>query len=67
MEDSTNPSTLENFIVSKVAEGVMKGQQIDVFFKQIKLMLMITMVAVIIHLLLFINASGMMENLKLPF
>lgn len=67
VENSTNPLTLENLIISKIAEGVMKGRQIDEFFKQIKLMLIITMIAAVIHLLLFINASGVLKDMKIPF
>lgn len=66
VEYATNPSTLEQFTISKIAEGIMKGAQIDQFFKQIKLMIIITMVAAVIHLLLFIQASGMLNNLNIP-
>ncbi len=66
VEYATNPSTLERFTISKIAEGIMKGQAIDDFMKQIRLLLIITMVAAIIHLVLFMFKSGMLQQIKIP-
>ncbi len=66
IEYMTNPSTLERFIVSRIAEGIMKGQQLDEFFKKINLYILVIMVAVLVHLVLFIWASGMLKDLKVP-
>lgn len=66
VESATNPSILEQFIKSKVAEGVMKGQAIDEFLKAIRLMLIITCVAVLIHLALFVFKTGMLQGVKIP-
>lgn len=66
VEYAANPLTLERFAISKIAEGVMKGQQIDEFLKQMKLLIIITMVATIIHLLLFMFKTGMLSNIKIP-
>jgi len=66
VESATNPATLENFIKAKVAEGVMKGQAIDEFLKAIRLMLIITCVAVLIHLALFVFKTGMLQGVKIP-
>lgn len=67
VEYMLNPSTLKRFTVAKIAEGIMKGQQIEEFFKRFQLMLIITMVAVIIHLLIFMIKSGMLQSIKMPF
>lgn len=66
VEYATNPSTLERFTVSKIAEGIMKGQQIDEFFKRIQLLLIITMLASVIHLIIFAFKSGMLQAIKIP-
>ena len=64
---STNPSTLDQFVESKIAEGVMKAQAVDEFLKGIKIMIIIILVLGVVHFLLFIKASGMFNNIKMPF
>lgn len=66
VEYTTNPETLEHFLISKVTENVLKAQQIDVAIKQIKLLLIITMIAAIAHLLLFIQKTGMLNSINIP-
>jgi len=66
VEYATNPSTLERFTISKIAEGIMKGQAIDEFMKQIRLLLIIAMVTAVIHLALFMFKSGMLQSIKIP-
>ena len=66
VEYATNPATLERFIVARIAEGIMKGQQLDDWMKQIRVMLVVIMIAVIIHLLLFVSKSGMLQQIKIP-
>jgi len=66
IEYATNPSSLENFMVAKVAEGIMRGQQIDEFLKQNRLIWIITMVASVIMLILFVWKTGMMANVHIP-
>ncbi len=65
--NSLNPFIVKRFLESKVAEGVMKGQMIDEFLKQIKVMLIITMLSSVIMLLLFISKTGMLKGIKMPF
>lgn len=69
VEYASNPSTLERFVTSRIAEGIMKGQMLDDWMKQIRLMLIIVLLSVIIHLLLFMQKTGMLKQLagKLPF
>jgi len=66
VEYASNPMTLERFIVARVAEGIMKGQQLDEFMRQLRLMAVIIMVTVIVHLLLFAWKSGMLQAIKIP-
>ena len=66
VEYATNPATLERFIVARIAEGIMKGQQLDDWMKQIRVMLVVIMISVIIHLLLFVSKSGMLQQIKIP-
>lgn len=67
VEYASNPSTLEQFVVSKIAEGIMKGQQLDEWMKQIRVLLIVVVIAVVIHLLLFVQASGVLKSINLPF
>jgi hypothetical protein len=64
---STNPSTLDQFVESKIAEGVMKAQAVDEFLKTLKIMVIIVLIVSLIHFLLFIKASGILKNIKMPF
>ena len=66
VEYAMNPSTLERFIVARIAEGIMKGQQLDEFLKQIRLILIIAMVASVSHLLLFMFKTGMFSKVNIP-
>lgn len=63
---SSDPNTLDEFIIAKIAEGVMRGQRIDEFFKQIRMMVVITMISSIIMLLLFVFKTGMLSGVKIP-
>ena len=66
IEYAINPSTLQRFMTAKIAEGVMKGTQLDEFMKKLQTFLIVTMVAVLVHLALFLFASGMLQNIKVP-
>lgn len=67
IELTTNPTLLKRFVTSEIAEGIMKGAEISDFFKQIKLILIITAVMVAICLFILVKGSGMLENMSLPF
>ncbi len=67
IEYAINPSTLQRFMTAKIAEGVMKGTQLDEFFRKINMFIIVIMVAVLVHLALFLYASGILQNVKLPF
>ncbi len=64
VEYAINPSTLERFETSKIAEGIMKGQKIDEMMRKILVIMFIVMVTSIIHMLLFMQKSGMFEQIK---
>lgn len=64
---SVNPSVLHRFIKSKIAEGILKGTQLDEFMRKLNTFIMVIMVAVLVHLVLFIYASGILKNIQLPF
>lgn len=66
VEYAINPSTLQRFMTAKIAEGVMKGTQLDEFMKKLQTFLIVTMIAVLAHLALFLYASGILQNLKVP-
>lgn len=64
IEYAINPSTLQRFMTAKIAEGVMKGTQMDEFLKKQQTFIIVIMVATLVHLALFLYASGILQNLK---
>ena len=66
IEYAINPSTLQRFMTAKIAEGIMKGTQLDEFMKKLQMFLLVTMIAVLVHLALFLYGSGMLQNIKIP-
>lgn len=63
IEYSSNPSTLERFITSKIAEGIMRGQQLDEFLKKVFVVLIICAFASLLHLILFMHKTGMLNQI----
>jgi hypothetical protein len=66
IEYMTNPSVLERFTVSKIAEGIMKGQQLDAFFRQIRLISIINLLISVILLIMFVFKTGMLKSIHIP-
>lgn len=66
VEYATNPATLERFAVSKIAEGIMRGAELDAVFKFLKLMSVIILVVVVLHLVLFAQKSGVLSQVAIP-
>ncbi len=66
VEYAINPSTLQRFMTAKIAEGVMKGTQMDEFFRKMQMFLIVTMIGVLVHLALFLYGSGILQNIKIP-
>ncbi len=66
IEYAINPATLQRFMTAKIAEGVMKGTQLDEFMRKLQMFLLVTMIASLVHLALFLYASGILQNLSVP-
>lgn len=66
IENACNPSSLKQFIESEIIQKVMKGQEFEDMMKTIKTFLIITMVVVVVHLLLFIFKSGILQSIRIP-
>lgn len=66
VEYLTNPSLLEKFSVSKIAEGIMQGQQMAKVFQMIMVISLIAAAASVGMLVLFIIKSGMLESVRIP-
>ncbi len=67
IEYAINPSTLQRFMTAKIAEGVMKGTLLDEFLRKLQMFILVIMVTVVVHLALFLWASGILENIQMPF
>lgn len=66
VEYATNPATLKRFKIAKIGEGVMKAQQFVEELKAMRLAIYIGTGGVIIHLILFIFKTGMLNSIKIP-
>lgn len=67
VETAVNPFTLKDFITSEVIQKVMKGDELDKVFKFIKGMLVIICIICAVHLVIFVQVSGILKNIHLPF
>lgn len=65
VEYAINPATLQRFMTAKIAEGVMRGTQLDEFMRKLQMFLIVTMIAVLAHFALFLYASGILQNIKI--
>ena len=66
VEYATNPATLERFAISKIAEGIMRGAEMEQVFKFLKLMAILILVISFIHMMLFMMKTGMFSSIKIP-
>jgi len=66
LEYATNPSVLEKFINSKIAEMVLRGGALDAFMRQIRLLLWVIAIMGLLHLILFVFKSGMLKSIHVP-
>ncbi len=66
VENSVNPATIERFLKAKIAEGIMKGQQLDIVFKKLTIIGVVTMLSSITMLILFLFKTGMLQQIKIP-
>lgn len=67
VEFAINPQTLEQFVTAKIAEGIMKGQELDAWMSQMRIVVFAILIISIIHLLIFAKKSGMLDSVNLPF
>lgn len=61
-----NPLSLEAFMEGRVIEQLMKAQEIDAFFKNMRIIFIIILCVSIAHFLLFMKAAGMFSSIKIP-
>ena len=66
VENAINPATIGRFLKAKIAEGIMKGQQLDIIFKKLMLIGVVTMVSSVLLLILFLFKTGMLQQIKIP-
>ena len=67
IEYAINPSTLQRFMIAKIAEGVMKGTMLDEFLRKLQMVILVILATSVVHLALFLWASGLLENIQMPF
>lgn len=63
VEYALNPSTIERFETSKIAEGIMKGQKLDEFMTKVIVLLFIVVVSTVFHLILYMYKSGVFNSI----
>ena len=66
VETAINPSSLKHFIESEVIQKVMKGQELDAMLKKILIVCGIGALAGVIHLMVFVFKSGMLNSIHVP-
>lgn len=67
IDQAINPKSLEQFIKSEVIQKVMKGQELDAFFRFMKIMIIINVLVAVIHFIVFLQASGILANMNIGF
>jgi hypothetical protein len=67
VEEATNPKLLSTFQKSTVMEMMMKAQSQEDFYKQMKLIGILITFIVAAHFLLYLNETGALSNLNIPF
>lgn len=65
IENACNPRILKQWIESDVITKVMKGDEIDAVMRTIRMLLYIIVVINIIHFLMFVIKSGVLQQIKL--
>lgn len=67
VENAVNPYTLKEFLESKIAEGVMRGQNIDEYLRKMFMMVMISMFGIFLLVVISVTQSGVLDGLSIPF
>lgn len=66
VENSTNPALLKEFLESKVAEGVMRGQRIDDFLRRFQMLILISLLFNALTFVIILFGSGILSSIKIP-
>jgi hypothetical protein len=61
---ATNPVLIRAFIESNIAEGVMKGQMVDLFLRAIKMWIIVGVIVTCTHFLVYLYASGIIDKIR---
>ncbi len=64
IEYATNPATLQRVLLSKVAEGVMKGQALDDWLRQVRLIVIIILLVAGAHFLYILVKTGAFQQVQ---
>jgi len=67
VDTAINPLTLKQFIESEVIQKVMRGADMDKVFHFMKAMLVYVAIVTTILLLIYVQSSGILEGLRIPF
>jgi len=62
-----NPLSLEAFIEGRVIEQLMKAQDIEAFFKNMRIIFIANLILSALTFFVLVKSTGMLDNLKLPF
>lgn len=66
IEGCTNPMTLKRCLEAKISEGIAKSTGIPEFLKRLNFFVIISMIAILILLFLFVVKTGMLQSIKIP-
>ena len=64
IEYATNPATLHRVLLSKVAEGVMKGEALDNWLRQVRLLVIIILLIVGAHFMYILVKTGAFQQIQ---
>lgn len=65
IRSAINPESLEIYMKSSFVQKIMQGEEMDKIFKRLILLGMVGAIGTIIHLLLFVQMSGMLDKIGL--
>lgn len=66
LSTSLNPIVLTNALESKVVKDVVAGSSFEEALKLFKILLIVGVVVGVLHFILFVKASGILDNINLP-
>lgn len=66
IELAVNPKTLHEFIMAKIAEGIMRGAGFEAFLRRLFLVALITLIVTVVFMLMFMFKTGMFSSIKIP-